>query len=58
MASFGFAILAGTGMIFAVLVLLFLSLFKPVTILAALLLSLSAPSSGCWSAALNWACRR
>jgi HAE1 family hydrophobic/amphiphilic exporter-1 len=39
--SFGNAILAGIGMIFAVLVLLFRSFFKPATILAALPLSLA-----------------
>lgn len=45
-ASFGFAILAGIGMIFAVLVLLFRSFFKPVTILAALPLSLAGAFVG------------
>jgi len=40
-ASFGGAMLAGIGLIFAVLVLLFKSFFKPVTILAALPLSLA-----------------
>lgn len=45
-ASFGFAILAGIGMIFAVLVLLFRSFFKPITILAALPLSLAGAFLG------------
>jgi HAE1 family hydrophobic/amphiphilic exporter-1 len=45
-ASFGFAILAGIGLIFAVLVLLFRSFFKPVTILAALPLSLAGAFLG------------
>jgi HAE1 family hydrophobic/amphiphilic exporter-1 len=45
-ASFGFAILAGIGLIFAVLVLLFRSFFKPITILAALPLSLSGAFLG------------
>ncbi len=40
-ASFGLAMLAGIGLIFAVLVLLFKSFFKPMTILAALPLSLA-----------------
>lgn len=45
-ASFGFAMLAGIGMIFGVLVLLFRSFFKPVTILAALPLSLAGAFLG------------
>ena len=45
-ASFGFAILAGIGMIYAVLVLLFRSFFKPITILAALPLSLAGAFLG------------
>lgn len=45
-ASFGFAILAGIGLIFSVLVLLFRSFFKPVTILAALPLSLAGAFIG------------
>jgi len=45
-ASFGFAIFAGVGLIFAVLVLLFRSFFKPVTILAALPLSLGGAFLG------------
>ncbi|WP_447932601.1 efflux RND transporter permease subunit [Sphingopyxis fribergensis] len=40
-ASFGFAMLAGIGLMFGVLVLLFGSFFKPITILMALPLSLS-----------------
>lgn len=44
--SFGFAILAGVAMIFGVLVLLFRSFFKPVTILAALPLSLAGAFAG------------
>ncbi len=44
--SFGNAILAGIGMIFAVLVLLFRSFFKPATILAALPLSLAGAFLG------------
>lgn len=39
--SFGLAMAAGIGLVFAVLVLLFRSFFKPVTILAALPLSLA-----------------
>jgi HAE1 family hydrophobic/amphiphilic exporter-1 len=39
--SFGSAIMAGIGLIFVVLVLLFKSFFKPITILAALPLSLA-----------------
>lgn len=38
-ASFGLALLAGIGMVFGVLVLLFRSFFKPITIMAALPLS-------------------
>jgi len=45
-ASFGLALLAGIGMIYGVLVLLFRSFFKPVTILAALPLSLSGAFLG------------
>jgi hydrophobic/amphiphilic exporter-1 (mainly G- bacteria), HAE1 family len=45
-SSFGFAILAGIGMIFAMMVLLFRSLFKPVTILTALPLSLAGAFVG------------
>ena len=45
-ASFGLAMLSGIGMIFAVLVLLFRSFFKPVTILAALPLSLAGAFLG------------
>ncbi len=44
--SFGIAIFAGVGLIFAVLVLLFRSFFKPITILAALPLSLSGAFLG------------
>ena len=40
-ANFGSAIMAGIGLIFVVLVLLFKSFFKPITILAALPLSLA-----------------
>lgn len=45
-ASFGIAILAGIGLIFSVLVLLFGSFFKPITILAALPLSLAGAFLG------------
>lgn len=45
-ASFGGAMLAGIGLIFAVLVLLFKSFFKPITILAALPLSLAGAFLG------------
>ncbi len=45
-ASFGLALLAGIAMIYGVLVLLFRSFFKPVTILAALPLSLSGAFLG------------
>jgi HAE1 family hydrophobic/amphiphilic exporter-1 len=44
--SFGLAIFAGVGMIYAVLVLLFRSFFKPITILAALPLSLAGAFFG------------
>ena len=44
--SFGLAIAAGIGLIFAVLVLLFKSFFKPITILAALPLSLAGAFFG------------
>ena len=44
--SFGAAMLAGIGLIFAVLVLLFKSFFKPITILAALPLSLAGAFFG------------
>jgi|TARA_R100000501_G_scaffold18498_1_gene39536 HAE1 family hydrophobic/amphiphilic exporter-1 len=45
-ASFGGAILAGIGLIFSVLILLFRSFFKPITILAALPLSLAGAFIG------------
>ncbi|MGO2279019.1 MULTISPECIES: efflux RND transporter permease subunit [unclassified Psychrobacter] len=45
-ASFGFAILAGIGLIYGVMVLLFKSFFKPITILAALPLSLAGAFLG------------
>jgi len=45
-ASFGLAIAAGIAMIFAVLVLLFRSFFKPITILAALPLSFAGAFLG------------
>lgn len=44
--GFGAAILAGVGLIFAVLILLFKSFFKPVTILAALPLSIAGAFLG------------
>jgi HAE1 family hydrophobic/amphiphilic exporter-1 len=44
--GFGFAMVAGTGMVVAVLMLLFKSIFKPVTILAALPLSFSGAFIG------------
>lgn len=44
--SFGLALAAGIGMIYAVLVLLFRSFFKPITILAALPLSLAGAFLG------------
>jgi HAE1 family hydrophobic/amphiphilic exporter-1 len=44
--GFGFAMIAGTGMVVAVLMLLFKSIFKPVTILAALPLSFSGAFIG------------
>lgn len=44
--SFGMAMLAGIGLMFGVLVLLFRSFFKPITILAALPLSLSGAFFG------------
>ncbi|CAH1194500.1 HAE1 family hydrophobic/amphiphilic exporter-1 [Candidatus Nitrotoga sp. BS] len=44
--NFGAAILAGVGLIFGVLILLFKSFFKPVTILAALPLSLAGAFLG------------
>ena len=45
-ASFGIAILAGIGLIYGVMVLLFKSFFKPITILAALPLSLAGAFLG------------
>lgn len=45
-SSFGFAILAGIGLIYGVMVLLFKSFFKPITILAALPLSLAGAFLG------------
>jgi HAE1 family hydrophobic/amphiphilic exporter-1 len=45
-AEFGGAILAGIGLIFGVMVLLFRSFFKPITILAALPLSLAGAFAG------------
>ena len=45
-ADFGGAILAGIGFIFGVMVLLFRSFFKPITILAALPLSLAGAFAG------------
>jgi len=44
--DFGGAIMAGIGLIFAVMVLLFRSFFKPITILAALPLSLAGAFAG------------
>jgi HAE1 family hydrophobic/amphiphilic exporter-1 len=45
-SSFGIAILAGIGLIYGVMVLLFKSFFKPITILAALPLSLAGAFLG------------
>jgi len=45
-ANFGGAMVAGVGLIFAVMVLLFRSFFKPITILTALPLSLSGAIAG------------